>query len=1045
MKSKNNFFVTFFLILSFLLIKAEIQKPSVSQNKLDKSIISKENKSNTNSQEVEKKSKLFSSSELIKKENSSEDKTKKRNRLSIIPEEDSPTSKKQNEGKSKEKKSRKEEEDKNTEKMEISPNQEISETSNTTTPAEPIQSFTISPEEFAELAITTTPEEVAEPITTVTPEEAETVATETPIEAAEPVVSVTPKEFTETVTTETPVTEKPKKKRIKEKPKPKKKALPIKVIKEVKKAPDLKKPRPGFSMADIPTTEAEKKFIQEQIKAKPEVKAKTAPPLNAKLVKDREKIGKVAYLGQTLEPWRNFDEEETVEMNFENKEIKELLKFLEDNLKITFILDDNVGPKRAEGLKPIAGTKITFKSNIPLTLKQVWELGLTFLEMAGFSVIPTTIDRTYHVTASSGKTSANTKPLPTFIGTDEGLLPNDDSKIRYVYFIENMDIETVSKIIDAMRSPSSAALIKLPELRAVIITDISSLIKSIINILQKIDTADTPETLAIIRLKHADATEIKKLYQDLIGKDKTGGVFPFRPKKTPTTHYFTEETRVFDEPRSNSLIILGTRENIKKIEEFIFKYIDKKSDLPYSPLHIYPLKYIDANATAKLLTDLITQFNADPSRKEAAAFGSVRDGNKIFSPTVKIIPESSGNRLIINADYEDYLHLRNTIEKLDVEQPQAVIKVLILDVDLNNVKEFGSQSRNSKDCCDGTGGTDSILGDNINFQYAGLNGFITRNTVGASNQFVSGAERLLGNLINLANLPSTGPGLFGTGTTLVTLGKDIFGFWGLLRILETITRVSVIANPFLVTTHKYNAEITVGERRRVISAIVQGQSTENAFQNLDANISVIITPQISYDDMITLKIYVNVSQFEEGNEFGPSILQKQISSEALVANKEVIALGGLIRDSVSETETKVPIFGDIPLFGWLFKNKNKSIQRTSLLILISTEIIKAHEPEVAQEYTQLQLNDVKETFYGMERRVEKRDPIHRWIFNDHKEKEISIIDKFTSRQSRYVAASKKEEPILAMKDKNSKEEKNKKKSLLEMVQKNEMVEQGLVA
>lgn len=808
---------------------------------------------------------------------------------------------------------------------------------------------------------------------------------------------------------------KPKAKHSATSTKPSSAALPAKeTVKsefpDIKEVPSPVPPKKTFfSMADKPQNEAQQEFIEDQIKAVPDFDIKNPPDLEPIVDASSDKQeAKDIYLGQYIEPWQGHDPNETIEMNFDNKEIIELLKFLETNLDITFILDDYVEPKRADGLKVLAGTKITFKSNVPVTLKDAWDLGLTFLEMSGFSVIPTTLPRTYHVTAASGdRNSANNNPLPTFIGTDSGLLPNSDIKIRYVYFIENSEIDTISKVVDTLRTSSSAAPIKFPELRAILVTDKSANIKSMLKIINEIDKVSTPEMLSIIRLKHADASDIQRLYQELIGKDQKGQ-FPFRPRKSSTTHYFTESTRVFADPRTNSLIILGTRENIKRFEDFVSGYIDKQPDLPYSPLHIYPLKYIEAESIASILNGMIQQFNSDPSRAAAAAVGGVRDGNKFFNPSVKITAEPSGNRLIINADYDDYLKLRELLEGLDIEQPQVALKIMILDVDLTNAQQFGTQIRNSKECCDNSGGTTSVLGGNINAQFSGLNGIITRETA-PNGAFVSGAERLLGNLINIANLPAGGgPGLFGTGTTLVTLGKDIFGFWGLLSILESITRVSVVANPFLVTSNKYKAEVTVGETRRVLTSIVQAQSSQTALGNLDANLSVVITPQISYDDMITMNIYVELTQFTTGGDL-PTRLTKQVSTEAIAKNREVIALGGLIRETISEQEFKIPILGDIPLIGWLFKNKVKTAERTSIIILISPEIIKPHQPEIGREFTQYQLNSVKDTLYTMYYPQEERDPIHRWFFGDHKERTIADIDKFTSTSSRYAYKTEKEE------------------------------------
>jgi general secretion pathway protein D len=767
-------------------------------------------------------------------------------------------------------------------------------------------------------------------------------------------------------------------------------------------------PRRVISMADIPQSPEEKKMIEQALAI---VEPGLQEERKKEIEEERHKLERTGavYLGDYVEPWVGLDGE-TLEMNFENKELSALLKFLEDNLNITFILDDYIEPNRAEGMQPLAGTKITFKSNVPLTLREAWELGTTFLEMAGFSIIPAPVSRTYRVTlsASKDKPSANREPLPTFIGTDPDLLPDSDLKIRYVYFAENAELTTISQIIEALKSGSAGPLIEFPQLRAVIMTDKSANIKSLVQVLKEIDRVSLPETLAVIRLRHADARAVRELYYRLIGKDPQNPVFnPFaRHRKATTTQYFTEATRVFEEPRTNSLIVLGTRENIKRFEDFVIRYVDKSVELPFSPLHIIQLKYIDAASIAKILNDVIQRFNSDPVNAPAAAVGGVRDGNKFFKPTVRITEETSGNRLIINADYEEYLKLRKVIEDLDVEQPQVAIKVLILNVDLTNTKELGVQLRNSIACCDGTGGSATLLGPNVNFQSAQLGPVITRdtfiNSMGTPTP-VNGAERLLGNLIALA---SSSP----IGSTLVTLGQDMFGFWGLLRALEAITRVSVLANPFLVTTHKYKAEIKIGETRRVRTAIVQGQQPTEATGDLSADLRVIVTPQISYDDMITLSVYVELGQFDPNadTDAGPGRTIRKVSTEAILANREVLALGGLIQDRISEIETGVPLLKDIPLIGWFFKSKQKIVERRSLLILLSPEIVKPLEPEIAQRFTYGKINEAKETLYQMRTRTHKRDPIHRWFFNDHRQQEASTIDKFTSIQQRYVDESHKQ-------------------------------------
>lgn len=716
---------------------------------------------------------------------------------------------------------------------------------------------------------------------------------------------------------------------------------------------------------------------------------------------------KNVYLSKYLTPWKDVDYKEKVELTFEDSEIKEFLKFLENNLEIKFILDDDVKPGR-EGNKPLAATRITFRSNTPVTLKEAWDLCVTFLEMAGFSIVPGPLPRTYRVVDSAGPLySANKDPLPTFIGTSADSLPNADIKIRYVYFIQNADIDTVLRIVDTMKSASAGAPIALPELKAIMLTDKSLSIKSLLNVISEIDTVTMPDTLAIIRLRYADADAVANLWLELIGKrDENASPFnPYKQKKAPTTQYFNESTRVIPEPRTNTLIVLGTRDNIKKFEEFILRYIDKSSDAPFSPLHVIQLKFIDAVSTAKILMETIQQFNSNESNKAAANYGGIRDGARFFKNTIKITPEPSGNKLVINSDYDEYLKILEIIEKLDVEQPQVAIKVLVLDVELTNLTQLGTQIRNSVNCCDNTGALDPIFGRQVNAQFAGLGGIVTNPVTSTTNTVGIGAQRLLGNLLNLAQPdPSTGISIFPSGSTLLSFGQDLYGYSALIMALEQFTRVTVIANPFLITTHKYPAEVKVGETRRVLSAVVQGQSSSSAFTNLDANLDIKVTPQISYDNMVKLDIMVSLGQFLDPNVDSDNAnrLIKTTSTQVLAANREVIALGGLIRDEVSENIVKVPILGDIPLIGWFFKNKSQTVTRSSLLVLISPEIIAPNDLNTAEIFTYEKISDAKNNLYSMKEQVANKDPIHRWLFKDYKDKEVVTLDKFVANQDRYV-------------------------------------------
>jgi general secretion pathway protein D len=675
------------------------------------------------------------------------------------------------------------------------------------------------------------------------------------------------------------------------------------------------------------------------------------------------------YLSSFLKPWEIGDPNELLEFNFENAEITTIISYIEKKFQLKFISDDDVKPLPAGG-KSVLGSKVTYRTYKPLSKKAAWDVFIQLLDMAGIAPVPGPTERTYilkNTAIGTNQSSPTIKsPLPTFIGTDLSLLPDNDTRIRYVYFFENTSLDVIKNLIDNIKSPTASALIPFPELRAFLITDKASNIRSMIALIRDLDKVNMPETLAIVKLVHADAKTVEKLYEDLAKEETQSQTLSDRLRsyrKQPTTTYFSEATRVKAEPRSNSLILLGTKENVEKVSAFIKKEIDKDPDLLPSPLYVYQLKYADAETVANIL-QAVTKFNAN---EDAFKFGGIRDGDKYFKSTVTITAEKAGNRVIVNADQDDYQKIKNLLDKIDIEQPQVAIKVLILSIDITDTKDFGIQLRNK---------VPGPFPTNINAQTSGLAGLgspVIENPAG------TGATRLLGNLIALVagNAP---------GSTLMTLGSDAFGVWGLLKILATYSKATVEANPFIIATHKYQSVISIGQTRRVISATVANTTTTNSLENIEANLEVKITPQISVGDgLITLDVMVTLNNFtlpvtgtiQDGNRD-----ERIVQTAVIVGNNETLALGGLIQDSIMEVETKVPILGDVPVLGWIFKNKTKQITRNSLIIFITPEIIPPESHKEADKFTSNKFSEMREVRDSFLSPAIKRDPIHRWFFKD---------------------------------------------------------------
>lgn len=696
------------------------------------------------------------------------------------------------------------------------------------------------------------------------------------------------------------------------------------------------------------------------------------------------------------EPVKEKPKEEPADIifNFENADLKNMISYVENLFKITFIPDDAVNPIIGPDRKSLEGNKISFKTQRPLTKKQAWALFNTFLDMAGLSVYQEGgVSNVYRITTIK---SVQKSPIPAFIGVDSETLPDNDTKVRYVYFVENTSVDTLRGIIESLKS-TAASVTLLNELKAILITDSAYNIKVLMRVVKELDKVTMPQAMSVLKLRKVDAAHVESLYKSLTGAAQepgvAGRVMGPLPRKASGAYYFPEDIRMISEPRTNSLILLGTHEAISKIEDFIVKYIDIELDMPYSPLHVFPLKYASADTVAAIMQSVTTKF--DEKAVEAKKVGGVRGDDKYLKP-MTFTAEPTSNRVIVRGDYNDFLKVKEIMTQLDEPQPQVAIEILILSVLINDVRELGAQLRSSPAAaCNPSDGIAGLIGNNVQFQTSGLRaGGLPQGVVTNPNP-ATGNQRLLGDLINLV----VGKGI---GNTIVSLGTDCFGVWGIFDALQSAVNTQVISNPFLIATNKAPAKIAIGETRRVTTGTTITAPGANTVSKGDdsANLTVNITPQINSDGMIILNLVIDIQNFiSPPTDATPAKLERHIDTATIVANKEVLALGGLIRNVITETQTQVPVLGNIPIIGWLFKNKHKDEAKECLLILISSRIIDPVAKKDVDAYTQDHLDDYREDLNTMRTIVNDRDAIDRAFFKDKPGSTGRVLDNYLFKDS----------------------------------------------
>ncbi|MBU1007932.1 hypothetical protein KKA53_02545 [Candidatus Dependentiae bacterium] len=654
--------------------------------------------------------------------------------------------------------------------------------------------------------------------------------------------------------------------------------------------------------------------------------------------------------------------EKDIFLNFDNADLKTFVDYIGDLKKINVVTD----PK-------IAGNKISLTIRDPLSIEGAWNIFSTILEMSGFSIVK--VGDLHKVIQKNAKL---TEPLPVFVDTPAESLPDNDLTIRYVTFLTNIPISQARSLLQSMLSNPSK-IIDHPNANGFVITDKSHNIKAAMKVIQELDRTDVKQSVTVMHLKQANADDVKKLFQSLMQKPQ-GHPLARLLGRTPdaSVEYFPPTTKIIAEPRTNSLILLGDQKSIKRIEDFVVKYVDTELKGIKSPIHLYELNHTDVDQIKDIL-EAVTESSSD---SPAAKYGGTRGGVKYFKK-MRFAMDKANNRLLVSStDDQDWRLLKKTIKSLDKPQPQVALETLIVSVNFDNTKQLGAQIRNKKH---------GQLGSNINAQAANMTNVIfDKQTVNGKDQY-----SLLGDLLQKMT--------FGLGSTVLSFGGtgDV---WALVRMLKTQTNTSVLYKPFIVAKNMRKALISVGEKRRISYQQAVAEATGNigdarGYQDAEAEIKIAVKPQINLDGIITLEIGVDLSEFQNTADVDrPDTSTRKLDTKVSIANGQVLVLGGFVKTKVIEDTYRTPLLGSIPILGWLFKEKKRIINKEYIFIFMAPTIIKPRKAPGVNLYTKMKMNQAKEDIDDAIEVRKTKDPIFNWFFNGEGETySHKIIDYANAR------------------------------------------------
>lgn len=378
----------------------------------------------------------------------------------------------------------------------------------------------------------------------------------------------------------------------------------------------------------------------------------------------------------------------------------------------------------------------------------------------------------------------------------------------------------------------------------------------------------------------------------------------------------------------NMLLVVDSAINIEKIGSLI-KLIDKPSiKAEEAGINVYFLEYADATELAKVLQGIIKDMQTNYKTGLRAA---PRNASPEAPPILSVTPDKATNSLVVVAPYTDYQDIVQVIKTLDKKRKQVFVEAMIVEASVDKLKDLGSKWRaiathnGEPIAVGGVGniGTDTLL--NI------ING-------------LSGMS--IGGMGNFFDVPITSISASGSASTQTLTAP---GFAAIFSLSEFKDSINVLSTPQILTSDNQEAEILVGENVPFISQRERDATTAttilNSITRTDVGIKLQITPQITEGDYVKLDIFQEISSVKSASDVilttvGPTTTKRSTKTSVLVKDGRTVVIGGLMQEKDEESVTKVPLLGDIPLLGWLFKFKSVSSNKTNLLVFLSPHVVK---------------------------------------------------------------------------------------------------------
>lgn len=614
-------------------------------------------------------------------------------------------------------------------------------------------------------------------------------------------------------------------------------------------------------------------------------------------------------------------------LNFVGADIESVIKAIGHYTRTTYIIDPRV-----------KGT-INLVSEKPVNKSQATQMLASALRLQGFAMV-----KGEGFTKIVPEADAKLQAGPTKATEVRG-----DQIATQIFRLNYESANNLIQILRPLITPNNTINVN-PGNNSLVITDYADNLKRLGKIIAALDAPAGGGDMDVIPIRHAVATDVAVMVNRLM--EQGGG--------PPVAGGDAGRVSVLADPRTNAVILRAPSVARASLAKSLIAKLDQPTAQPGN-VHVVYLRNADAIRLAQTLRAVVASDSASqpggaggqpaaiPQQPMSAAPGQpggALGGNGApltTAPVPTALPtggpagfiqaDPATNALIITASESVYRNLRTVIDQLDARRAQVYVESLIVEVAADRAAEFGIQWA-------GLSGSESSK-----YRIGGATGFTTQ---GGGNNLISQAVSRAtdGSLLPPGN--GLNLGIFRQIDGTLTLGA-------LARALETEGNANILSMPNLITLDNEEARIIVGQNVPFVTgqfttAASGGGAGVNPFQTIerkDVGLSLRVRPQVSEGGTVKMAIYQETSNVQPTTNASDIITNKRsIETNVLVDDGQIIVLGGLIEDRTTGSEEKVPVLGDIPVIGNLFKYRSRNGNKTNLMVFLRPTVIRTAEQSI---------------------------------------------------------------------------------------------------